>query len=257
MRIFDGGGPPPGLPLSLRYRRLGGQGCRPHRSTRRRRPWSGGTTRHRRDLSEGCCHGSHRGDRLRRGAAPRRRRARRRRPGPDPRQGRDPPGPGRHRGHDDHPARPRRARRDVRGGRRGLQLRDPRARRRQCLAAGGLAGQRPAPHRRRTPGAWPPPGTPGCVASCRRACRSSTPTRATTGSARTRRSRSPAPPSRPRWGRAHVQDYVCESRAGVVLRLGTIIGDDPMTRFQLRALRQGHPIGLGSPEGLGARRAHR
>ena len=50
-------------------------------------------------------------------------------------------------------------------------------------------------------------------------------------------------------GESHVQDYVCDSRAGVVLRLGTIIGDDPMTRFQLRAVRQGHPIGLGSPEG--------
>ena len=31
-----------------------------------------------------------------------------------------------------------------------------------------------------------------------------------------------------------MQDYACGSRAGVVLRLGTIVGDDPMTRFQLR-----------------------
>jgi nucleoside-diphosphate-sugar epimerase len=50
-------------------------------------------------------------------------------------------------------------------------------------------------------------------------------------------------------GESHVQDYLCESRAGVVLRFGTIIGDDPMTRFQIRSLRRGHPIGLGSPDG--------
>jgi nucleoside-diphosphate-sugar epimerase len=50
-------------------------------------------------------------------------------------------------------------------------------------------------------------------------------------------------------GESHVQDYVCDSRAGVVLRFGTIIGDDPLTRFQIRSLRHGHPIGLGSPEG--------
>ena len=50
-------------------------------------------------------------------------------------------------------------------------------------------------------------------------------------------------------GESHVQDYVCDSRAGVVLRLGTIVGDDPLTRFRLRSLRRGLPIGLGSPEG--------
>ena len=50
-------------------------------------------------------------------------------------------------------------------------------------------------------------------------------------------------------GESHVQDYACGSRTGVVLRLGTIVGDDPMTRFQLRSIRHGHPIGLGSPEG--------
>ncbi len=50
-------------------------------------------------------------------------------------------------------------------------------------------------------------------------------------------------------GESHVQEYACGSRVGVVLRLGTIIGDDPMTRFQLRSIRHGHPIGLGSPEG--------
>ena len=50
-------------------------------------------------------------------------------------------------------------------------------------------------------------------------------------------------------GESHVQDYACGSRTGVVLRFGTIIGNDPMTRFQLRSLQHGHAIGLGSPEG--------
>jgi len=50
-------------------------------------------------------------------------------------------------------------------------------------------------------------------------------------------------------GEMHVQDYTCGSRAGVVLRFGTIVGDDPMTRFQLRAVQHGRAIGLGSPDG--------
>jgi len=50
-------------------------------------------------------------------------------------------------------------------------------------------------------------------------------------------------------GESHVQDYTCGSRTGIVLRLGTIIGDDPATRFQLRSVRHGMPIGLGAPEG--------
>src|SRR5690606_18682118 len=48
---------------------------------------------------------------------------------------------------------------------------------------------------------------------------------------------------------AHVQDYCCGSRTGVVLRFGLIVGDDPMTRWQLRAARRGRPIGLGRPDG--------
>jgi len=47
----------------------------------------------------------------------------------------------------------------------------------------------------------------------------------------------------------HVQDYSCGSRAGVVLRFGLIVGDDPSTRWQLRAARRGSPIGLGRPDG--------
>lgn len=47
----------------------------------------------------------------------------------------------------------------------------------------------------------------------------------------------------------HVQDYACGSRAGVVLRFGLIVGDDPSTHWQLRAARRGSPIGLGRPGG--------
>jgi len=48
---------------------------------------------------------------------------------------------------------------------------------------------------------------------------------------------------------AAVQDYTCGSRAGVVLRLGTVLGDDPATRSLLRAAFRGHAVGLGSPSG--------
>lgn len=47
----------------------------------------------------------------------------------------------------------------------------------------------------------------------------------------------------------HVQDYCCGSRTGVVLRFGLIVGDDPNTRWQLRAARRGRPLGLGKPSG--------
>lgn len=48
---------------------------------------------------------------------------------------------------------------------------------------------------------------------------------------------------------SHVQDYQSDLRQGVVLRFGMIIGDDALTRFWLRAVRNGMPIGLGAPEG--------
>ena len=48
---------------------------------------------------------------------------------------------------------------------------------------------------------------------------------------------------------AQVQDYLCDSRAGVLLRFGLVVGHDPMTRWQLRSAVQGRPIGLGDPEG--------
>lgn len=50
-------------------------------------------------------------------------------------------------------------------------------------------------------------------------------------------------------GEAHVQEYQSDLRHGVVLRLGTLVGDDDMTRFWLRIARRGHAIGLGSPDG--------
>lgn len=48
-------------------------------------------------------------------------------------------------------------------------------------------------------------------------------------------------------GESLVQEFTCCSRVGVVLRLGAIVGDDDLTRRQLRAVRTGRPIGLGSP----------
>ncbi|MGN6250372.1 MAG: NAD-dependent epimerase/dehydratase family protein [Marmoricola sp.] len=49
-------------------------------------------------------------------------------------------------------------------------------------------------------------------------------------------------------GEAHVQRFAREDRTGVVLRLGSIIGDDPMTRARLRSVVHGRPIGLGRPQ---------
>ena len=48
---------------------------------------------------------------------------------------------------------------------------------------------------------------------------------------------------------AHVQEYAgahsSAGRAGVLLRFGNILGDDPLTRFWLRAAATGRPVGLG------------
>ncbi|MCW2755561.1 MAG: NAD(P)-dependent oxidoreductase [Marmoricola sp.] len=49
-------------------------------------------------------------------------------------------------------------------------------------------------------------------------------------------------------GESHVQDYAGGFRAGVLLRFGSIIGDDPRTRFWLRAAASGRPVGLGRPQ---------
>ncbi len=48
-------------------------------------------------------------------------------------------------------------------------------------------------------------------------------------------------------GESLVQDFSCGSRTGVVLRLGQVVGDDPGTRHQLRAVQMGRRIGLGHP----------
>jgi nucleoside-diphosphate-sugar epimerase len=47
----------------------------------------------------------------------------------------------------------------------------------------------------------------------------------------------------------HVQEYRSDLRQGVVLRLGTVVGDDPATRWLLRAARRGRPVGMGAPDG--------
>lgn len=47
---------------------------------------------------------------------------------------------------------------------------------------------------------------------------------------------------------AHVQEYASAFRTGVLLRFGTIVGDDPQTRFWLRAAANGRPVGIGRPE---------
>ena len=49
-------------------------------------------------------------------------------------------------------------------------------------------------------------------------------------------------------GESHVQRYQCGSRHGVVLRFGTIVGDDGLTRWMLRSARHGRPIGIGDPQ---------
>jgi len=49
-------------------------------------------------------------------------------------------------------------------------------------------------------------------------------------------------------GESHVQDYQSDLRQGVVVRMGTIIGDDATTRWLLRGARRGRPVGIGSPD---------
>ncbi len=48
-------------------------------------------------------------------------------------------------------------------------------------------------------------------------------------------------------GESLVQDYSCGSRTGVVLRFGTIVGDDDQTRYSLRATASGRGVGIGHP----------
>jgi nucleoside-diphosphate-sugar epimerase len=44
-----------------------------------------------------------------------------------------------------------------------------------------------------------------------------------------------------------VQEYTCDSRVGVVMRFGQIVGNDPQTRHLLRATAAGRRIGIGQP----------
>ena len=48
-------------------------------------------------------------------------------------------------------------------------------------------------------------------------------------------------------GESLVQEYACGSRVGVVLRFGTIVGDDRQTRYWLRAAASGRSVGIGQP----------
>jgi nucleoside-diphosphate-sugar epimerase len=47
---------------------------------------------------------------------------------------------------------------------------------------------------------------------------------------------------------AHVQQYQSDLRHGVVLRFGRFFGNEATTRFLLRGVRRGRPIGLGAPQ---------
>jgi nucleoside-diphosphate-sugar epimerase len=49
-------------------------------------------------------------------------------------------------------------------------------------------------------------------------------------------------------GESHVLGFGSSSRSGVVLRFGTIVGDDPMTRFMLKAAANKRPVGIGRPD---------
>jgi nucleoside-diphosphate-sugar epimerase len=49
-------------------------------------------------------------------------------------------------------------------------------------------------------------------------------------------------------GESHVLGYGSTSRAGVVLRFGSIVGDDDLTRFWLRAAASRRPVGVGRPD---------
>jgi nucleoside-diphosphate-sugar epimerase len=49
-------------------------------------------------------------------------------------------------------------------------------------------------------------------------------------------------------GESHVLDFGSSSHAGVVLRFGSIVGDDDRTRFWLRAAANKRPVGMGRPD---------
>lgn len=48
---------------------------------------------------------------------------------------------------------------------------------------------------------------------------------------------------------AHAQRFATHGRDAVVLRFGSIVGDDRMTRWRVSRARAGRPVGLGDPQG--------
>lgn len=51
-------------------------------------------------------------------------------------------------------------------------------------------------------------------------------------------------------GEGAVQDAADCARSTVVLRLGQVVGDTPLTRWTLRAAASGRPFGVGDPDGF-------
>jgi nucleoside-diphosphate-sugar epimerase len=51
-------------------------------------------------------------------------------------------------------------------------------------------------------------------------------------------------------GEHAVQRHAGTCRTGVVLRMGLVVGDSPLTRWSLRAAAAGRPVGFGDPEGF-------
>lgn len=53
-------------------------------------------------------------------------------------------------------------------------------------------------------------------------------------------------------GESHVQEFGAAhpstGRTGVLLRFGSVVGDDPQTRFWLKAAATGRPVGIGRPD---------
>lgn len=49
-------------------------------------------------------------------------------------------------------------------------------------------------------------------------------------------------------GESQVLDFTSNARTGVVMRFGTIVGDDDLTRFWLKAAANRRPVGIGRPD---------
>jgi nucleoside-diphosphate-sugar epimerase len=51
-------------------------------------------------------------------------------------------------------------------------------------------------------------------------------------------------------GELAVQDYASTCRSGVILRMGLVLGDSGLSRWLLRGVAHGRPIGFGAPDGF-------